>query len=245
MLGHNGFIGQNTNGLPTVFNGFTFIHRHIPAENNGGFFFLEVTPASVGKILIDKPQKIIKGRLELGFHSVCVKVNVRIHGLNVHLIGIVTHAIILGIIATGVFNQFILEQFQNGIEVFSVNFNGQGFHPAIIPNFHGSKGCKVAAELPKVFTIIVLQDQNGVPGILLHIVFKVGNHSVDTVLKGFHPANQWDFLLIVLERDQGNPLPIQFNRFFPIVNTEIVFMLPQLFIRGQVGSVIHIAVKAI
>ena len=67
------------------------------------------------------------------------------------------------------------------------------------------------AELPKVFTIIVLQDQNGVPCVLLHIIFKVGNHSVDTVLKGFYPADQGNFLLVILKRDQGNPLPIQFN----------------------------------
>ena len=79
----------------------------------------------------------------------------------------------------------------------------------------------------------------------MHIVFKVGKHGVNTILKGFHPANQGDFLLVVLERDQGNPLPIQFNSFFPIINAEVVFMLPQLFIRGQGSSIVHITPNAI
>ena len=170
--------------------------------------------------------------MELGFHAVCVKVNVRIHGLNVHLVGVATQTIILGIVTTGIFNQGLLQKFQNALVVLCIDFNLKGFNPAILTNLHGSIGGKVVAELTKIFTIIVLQNQNGVPCVLLHIVFKVGNHGVDSVLKGFHTANQGDFLLVILERDQRNPFPIQFGGFLAFfLNGEVAFMFPGFHIR--------------
>ena len=93
---------------------------------------------------------------------------------------------------------------------------------------------KVVAELTKVFTVIVLQNQNGVPCVLLHIVFKVGNHGVDSVLKGFHTADQGDFLFVILERNQRNPCPVEplgFLAFF--LNHEIVFVFTGFHIGNQ------------
>ena len=184
--------------------------------------------------------------MELGFHAVCVKVNVRIHGLNVHLIGVATQTIILGIVATGIFNQGLLQKFQNALVVLCIDFNLKGFNPAILTNLHGSIGGKVVAELTKVFTVIVLQNQNGVPCVLLHIVFKVGNHGVDSVLKGFHTADQGDFLFVILEGNQRNPCPVEplgFLAFF--LNHEIVFVFTGFHIGNQHIILIDIPVNAI
>ena len=184
--------------------------------------------------------------MELGFHAVCVKVNVRIHGLNVHLIGVAAQTIIFGIVTTGIFNQGFLEHIQNGLVVLGIDFHRQGGNITIITNLHGSESGKVAAELTKIFTIVILQNQDGIPCVLLHIVFKVGNHGVDSVLKGFHTANQGDFLFVIFERNQGNPFPIQFGGFLAFfLNGEVAFMFPGFHIRLQFASIIDIPVKAI
>ena len=70
----------------------------VRVENHRDFFLFKVPNALVRHILIDKPQQFFKGGLEFRFHPVCVKVNVRIHGLDVHLVGVIPHPIILCVI---------------------------------------------------------------------------------------------------------------------------------------------------
>ena len=102
------------------------------------------------------------------------------------------------------------------------------------------------AELTKIFTIIVLQNQNGVPCVLLHLVFKVGNHGVDSILKGFHTADQGDFLLVILEGNQRNPCPVEALGFLPFfLNHEIVFVFTGFHIGNQHIILIDIPVNAI
>ena len=166
--------------------------------------------------------------------------------MNVHLIGVAAQTIIFGIVTTGIFNQGFLEHIQNGLVVLGIDFHRQGGNITIITNLHGSESGKVAAELTKIFTIVILQNQDGIPCVLLHIVFKVGNHGVDSVLKGFHTANQGDFLFVIFERNQGNPFPIQFGGFLAFfLNGEVAFMFPGFHIRLQFASIIDIPVKAI
>ena len=152
--------------------------------------------------------------------------------MNVHLIGVAAQTIILGIVATGIFNQGFLEHIQNGLVVLGIDFHRQSSNIAIVTNLHGSEGGKIAAKLTKIFTIVILQNQDSVPCVLLHIVFKVGNHGVDSVLKGFHTADQGDFLFVILEGNQRNPFPIQFGGFLAFfLNGEVVFMFPGFHIR--------------
>ena len=123
VLFHNGFIRQNTNGFGTIFNGFRFIDQNIPVEHDLKINTFKVTHPPVAEILINEPKQLFKSGLKFSFHTVCIQINVRIHGLNVHLVWIAAHAFILGIITAGVLDQGLFEHFQNGLVIFGVDFH--------------------------------------------------------------------------------------------------------------------------
>ena len=55
VLFHNGFRGQNTNGLGTVFNGFRFIDQNVTVEHDLKLRAVIIAQAPVAEILIDEP----------------------------------------------------------------------------------------------------------------------------------------------------------------------------------------------
>ena len=133
------------------------------------------------------------------FRSVGIQVTVRVHALNVHLVWVTTHAFIFGIITSGVLNDGILEQGQQGLVVFSVDGDFQSVHAALSsligPHLDGTIGGQVAAECAQVLTVIVLDDQDGGVDVLLHLVGKVAQDVVVGILEALDLGEEWDFMV--------------------------------------------------
>ena len=66
---------------------------------------------------VDEPKQFLKRGLQLTFHIVSVKVNVRIHGLNVHLVRIAIQPIIFRVIAHTVFDNGFFQQFKDSFVI--------------------------------------------------------------------------------------------------------------------------------
>ena len=66
---------------------------------------------------VDEPKQFLECGLQLAFHIVSVKINVRIHGLNVHLVRTAIQPIIFRVIAHTVFDNGFFQQFKDSFVI--------------------------------------------------------------------------------------------------------------------------------
>ena len=160
----------------------------------------------------NEPDQFLKRRLIFGFHAVRVQFDVRIHGLDVHLVGVAAEPVVLGIVAHTVLDNRFFELCDQRLIILGVDLDLQGTHVAaaraVRTNLNCTVGCKVPAELAEVFAVVVDQDHDGVARVLLHLVLPLALDGVKAVLHGAAARQQRRFVCVVLERDQRDALPV-------------------------------------
>ena len=161
---------------------------------------------------VDKPQKLIHACGKFRFNGVGIKVNVRVHALDIHLVGVAVHSFVFGIIASGVFNDSILEHLEQHLIVFGVHIDFQRVHAAVralIGAYLDSTiGGKVFTKTAQVLTIIVFDDQDGGVDVLLHLVGKVAEDVVVSILEALGLGQKRDFMVRALKAHKRDAFPV-------------------------------------
>ena len=121
----------------------------------------------------------------------------------------------------------------------------QRLHSTVAADLDGPVGRQVVPELAQVLPVVVFQDEDGVPGVLLHVVGKVREHGVDPILQGLDPAEQGDLLLVVLKGDEWDAGPVKFLGLPSHVHGEVILMLPQLYVRDELAVLEEIPPQAV
>ena len=104
-----------------------------------------------------------------------------------------------------------------------------------------SIGGEVAPELSQVLAVVVLQNEDGVARVFLHVVLIVRHDLVKAVLQTLNSPYQGDFLRVVFERDNGQVLPVVLFR----THVQVVDVLVAVGVRSQHLTGVHIPVDAV
>ena len=162
---------------------------------------------------IDEPENLFKSSLQLGLHCVCVEVDVAIHALDIHLVRRTGKPVVLCVVATEVLNERLFQELQNSLIVLGVYRDLETVHTAVSTfnraDLDSSVGRQVTPELPEVLSIVVLEHENCVPHVFLHVIHKVRLEQVDRVLQRTAAANQGNLFRVVLDRDKRKVFPVQ------------------------------------
>ena len=172
-------------------------------------------------------------------HQGSVEIDVHVHRLDVHLVGVRTDAVVLGVVASAVLDDGLFQALQNDLEVLCVHLDAQGIDAAVGfsvdgTDLDGAVGRKVLAELTQILPIVVLNDQDGGMDVFLGPVSKGRKNLVVRVLQSFDSRNQRLLVVVELERDQRN---------LPVFEAEILVALARVVsarivhVGGQRGAV--------
>ena len=89
----------------------------------------------------------------------------------------------------------------------------QRIHAAVLalkgPHLDCPIGRKVFAEFAEVLPVVIAEHEDRIAGVFLHRVHEIGLQEIDCVLEPAPATNQGDFLRVVLDGNEGQPLPVK------------------------------------
>ena len=136
---------------------------------------------------IDKPHQTLQRRLKFKLHIVGVKVDIRVHRLDVHLIRIVRKAVVLRIEAAAVLDDSTLEETQDELIVLRIDLDGKRLHAALaavrVANLDRPEGRKVLAKTAEFLPVVIVNDKNRAPCVLLQVVRECRKQRIQRVLQ--------------------------------------------------------------